>query len=326
MDNRIRFLPAILAFITLSLPGVLFAATGHVKFWVAGQSSCTKETASGATTLAIGQQCPTGAPIITISTASLDMDGTNTSDTSLDAWRMPYTVSITANQAVSNLHLIFLREAAQGPTAAYYKTWVKGGISNGSGTITVTGSVKEMTSGDILTLDPVTVSAANGNSFQSSSVKQWTPGTLTGNRELQVDLNIVSLTQGAILNLALGGGGYIKLRSQASPDRPDPCEVSSQWLMTTACLFDRPVLEKLDAAVEQHADAYKFAQFNWENLLQDMARGQGEHLVSLATLLNVALEQQPAFFEMAQGAYRTSTGVETPKQLVSSLHETWNSR
>jgi len=324
MDDRIKFLPAVLAFTALSLPGILFAATGHVKFEVVGQSSCTKETASGATTLAIGQQCPAGAPIITISTASLDTDGT--SDTSQDAWRMPWTVSITANQAVSNLHLIFLREAAQGPTATYYKAWAKGGVSGGSGTIRVTGFVKEISSPqDTITIGPFTCSAGNGSSFDCSTVKQWTPGSLTLNRELKVDLEIVSLTQNATLNLALGGGGFIKLRSQGTPDDGPVCNYSGNWLVTTSCTFD-PDFDRPSYKDVQLKHSYEFAKYNWENLSQDMAQGQGEYLVSLATLLNVPAQQQRMFFEFAQGKYRTYTGVETPEQVVASLHKTWNSR
>jgi hypothetical protein len=333
MKSRLRFLAIILTVIVTGLPSFLFAETGHVKFWVEGQPSCLKETASGATTLAIGQQCPASNPIITISNASLDTDGT--SDSSQDAWRMPYTVSITANQSVSGLRLFFLREAIQQPTSTYYKAWVKGGVRNGSGTIKVTGSVKEVATGDTLTLTPVTVSGSNGSTFNSSSVKQWAPGTVTGNRELQVELEIVSLTNGAVLDLSLGGGGYIKLRAQPSADNPDDppvgCNESGNWILTSTCITRRTLGIQTNASAgstdsdQRTAHAYEFARYNWENLSQDMARGGGEHLASLAALLNVPIEDQPAFFELAQGAHQTSTGAETPKQIVASLLKTWNS-
>src|SRR5438093_7032808 len=98
MKSRIKFVPVLLLFTVTGNPDLLFAQTGHARFEVVGQSTCTRDTASGATTLQIGQECPAGTPIITISpnpNATLDMDGTG--DLSTDAWRMPYSISITAN-------------------------------------------------------------------------------------------------------------------------------------------------------------------------------------------------------------------------------------
>jgi hypothetical protein len=48
-----------------------------------------------------------------------------------------------------------------------------------------------------------------------------------------------------------------------------------------------------------------FAASTFESLSEDMERGQGEHLVSLATLGGVPVEHQPAFFSLAQDRYRT---------------------
>src|SRR5260370_39639384 len=41
-----------------------------------------------------------------------------------------------------------------------------------------------------------------------------------------------------------------------------------------------------------------FAEVNFENLSQEMAQGQGEHLASLATLLGVPAEHQAEFFTL----------------------------
>lgn len=46
-----------------------------------------------------------------------------------------------------------------------------------------------------------------------------------------------------------------------------------------------------------------FAANAFDNLKQEMAQGQGEHLSSLATLLGIAPEDQPAFFSMVQDRY-----------------------
>ncbi len=51
--------------------------------------------------------------------------------------------------------------------------------------------------------------------------------------------------------------------------------------------------------------AIAFAQYNEANLEQDLARGQGEYVTSLAALLGVPSDQQPAFHAKAQGAFDT---------------------
>jgi len=42
--------------------------------------------------------------------------------------------------------------------------------------------------------------------------------------------------------------------------------------------------------------AEMFVASTFESLSQDMARGHGEHLASLATMMGVPVEHQPAFF------------------------------
>lgn len=64
-----------------------------------------------------------------------------------------------------------------------------------------------------------------------------------------------------------------------------------------------------------------FASNNWENLEQDLARGSGESIASLATLLNVPTMQYPTFITRAQEQYRAlaQVGPPTPETLVASL-------
>ena len=66
-----------------------------------------------------------------------------------------------------------------------------------------------------------------------------------------------------------------------------------------------------------------FAALNFENLTQDMAQGQGEHLTSLATLMGIPVAQQPAFFAMTQEKYASlvAAGETSPVALVKSLNE-----
>ncbi len=66
-----------------------------------------------------------------------------------------------------------------------------------------------------------------------------------------------------------------------------------------------------------------FAALNFENLAQDMAQGQGEHLASLATLMGIPASQQPAFFAMTQEKYASlmTAGETSPVALVKALNE-----
>ena len=55
-----------------------------------------------------------------------------------------------------------------------------------------------------------------------------------------------------------------------------------------------------------------FMALNQTNVEQDLARGQGEYVASLSTLLGLSDDQQAAFHAKAQGAFAT---------LVTSDHE-----
>ena len=66
-----------------------------------------------------------------------------------------------------------------------------------------------------------------------------------------------------------------------------------------------------------------FIEINYASLAEDMARGGGEHLASLATLLHVPLEQQPEFFAMAQERYVSLVqyGEDDPASIQEALRE-----
>lgn len=65
-----------------------------------------------------------------------------------------------------------------------------------------------------------------------------------------------------------------------------------------------------------------FAEINFENLSQEMAQGQGEHLASLATLMGVPVDQQPAFFALTQEQYTTliQSGETAPVAMIKALN------
>jgi hypothetical protein len=66
-----------------------------------------------------------------------------------------------------------------------------------------------------------------------------------------------------------------------------------------------------------------FAAINFDNLSQEMAQGQGEHLTSLAILMGIPVDQHPAFFAMTQEKYTTfvQAGETSPKAVVKAIHD-----
>jgi hypothetical protein len=66
-----------------------------------------------------------------------------------------------------------------------------------------------------------------------------------------------------------------------------------------------------------------FASLDLENLAQDMAKGRGEHLASLATLMGVPAEQQPVFFAMTQEKYAMliQAGETSPAAMIRALND-----
>lgn len=66
-----------------------------------------------------------------------------------------------------------------------------------------------------------------------------------------------------------------------------------------------------------------FAELNFENLSQEMAQGQGEHLASLATLMGVPAEHHAAFFAMTQERYTSlvQTGEASPVAMVKAIND-----
>ncbi len=78
-----------------------------------------------------------------------------------------------------------------------------------------------------------------------------------------------------------------------------------------------------DGVIWAQERANVFAAINFENLSQEMAQGLGEHLASLATLMGVPAEQQPAFCAMTQERYTAlvQAGDTSPVAMVKALNE-----
>jgi len=84
---------------------------------------------------------------------------------------------------------------------------------------------------------------------------------------------------------------------------------------TSGCTNDGVVLDLHKASV--------FTEMNIANLSEDMARGGGEHLASLATLLGIPDAHHSEFFAMTQDQYLSflETGETSPVALVRALNK-----
>jgi Protein of unknown function (DUF3015) len=84
---------------------------------------------------------------------------------------------------------------------------------------------------------------------------------------------------------------------------------------TSGCTSDGKIMSEQKTTM--------FAQLNFENLSQEMAQGQGEHLASLATLMGVPAEHQAAFFAMTQERYTSlvKTGETSPVAMVKAIND-----
>jgi hypothetical protein len=82
---------------------------------------------------------------------------------------------------------------------------------------------------------------------------------------------------------------------------------------TSGCTNDGTIMSEHKASV--------FAAANYESLSQEMARGGGEHLASLAELMGVPEENRPEFFTLAQNQYATlvASGDSTPAAMIQTL-------
>ncbi len=65
-----------------------------------------------------------------------------------------------------------------------------------------------------------------------------------------------------------------------------------------------------------------FAVINIDNISQEMAQGQGEHLTSLATLMDIPADQHETFFAMAQEKYTTliQSGEASPQAVIKAIY------
>lgn len=76
-----------------------------------------------------------------------------------------------------------------------------------------------------------------------------------------------------------------------------------------------------EAVVTNEYQRKVFVANNLDNLSQEMAQGQGDHLASLATLMGVAKEDQSAFYSFTQSQYGSlfNTSEVSADQVIAAL-------
>jgi hypothetical protein len=82
---------------------------------------------------------------------------------------------------------------------------------------------------------------------------------------------------------------------------------------TSGCTNDGTIMAEHKVTV--------FAAANYDTLSQEMARGGGEHLASLAELMGIPEEQRAEFFTLAQVRYASlvQSGDRTPAAMIQTL-------
>jgi hypothetical protein len=93
----------------------------------------------------------------------------------------------------------------------------------------------------------------------------------------------------------------------------------SPWLPMTPRMDTAPSTTTNKAAFPSLAE--DFAASNMENVLQELARGGGEYVASLATMMAIPADRQAGFFAAAQTRYAalTRSGAPTPEALLEAL-------
>ncbi len=83
-----------------------------------------------------------------------------------------------------------------------------------------------------------------------------------------------------------------------------------------------------DGLVREDLKVDAFAWMNAENLKQDMARGGGEYLSSLGSLMNVPPDRQTEFLAFVQERYPILAGTDqtNPTAMLAALKQGWAAR
>ncbi|MDF0644567.1 MAG: DUF3015 family protein [Nitrospira sp.] len=233
------------------------------------------------------------------------------------------------------------QDAQQPNSTKYYNTYLNGNFGAVAGNSITSRSFYKVSTyeqvGSTLS-HSVTCSSTCATAFSKKTGAQKNPGT-----SLRWVKSEVTITLKAGSYVDLNSGAQI-ITSGTPPDlsanelvdgSPLPCpgcvpksdlSVLCSTTYSTAKMFGCPSCVTEDGQVATNAKVKLFALANGSSIAQEMARGKGEHLASLAALLKVSQSQETTFFALAQEQYRISAGIEAPEQLVSALQVAWSNQ
>ena len=85
--------------------------------------------------------------------------------------------------------------------------------------------------------------------------------------------------------------------------------------VTFECTYDGKILDSEKPNL--------FIGINYASIVEDMTRGGGEHLASLATIMGVPLEASAAFFYLGRDRYRSlmERGEDSPPAVIKAIYE-----
>ena len=269
------------------------------------------------------------------------------SDSSIDNLKMS-NVRITANCPVSNFRIAFgfnhvVEPTVVSPTQIRFKYYSSGKLVRTGTTPPPGASVKTKASYDNTPPSPPSTtynSSGAVGSEQTRSTYIFSTSGLTPNltniaspRGLQAEFTFtlplandyLQMTQYYVQDYPAAGGGDGGSAAGASWAHKAVLNMLMSTASTTEALgCDLCVLA--DSSALEAEKVKMFVMNNMDNLSQDMARGRGEHLTSLATLINIPVMQQTVFFSRAQEQYSAlaQQGTVTPEQLLATLETTRN--
>lgn len=262
------------------------------------------------------------------------------SDITHDSLRIT-NARITNTGADRTFTIVFEQEDAQQPNSTkYYNTYLNGNFGAVAGNSITSRSFYKLGAGAYEQIGStlshsVTCSSTCATAFSKKTGVQKNPGA--GPRSIKIEMT-VTLKAGSYVDL--NSGGQI-ITSGTPPDDSAnelvgvssvPCpgcvpksdlSVLCSTTYSTAKMFGCPSCVTEDGQVAAEAKVKLFVLANGTDLVQEMARGEGEHLASLATLLNIPENHQREFFEVAQEQHRMITGDEAPGQIIALIHGKW---
>ena len=247
-------------------------------------------------------------------------------------------VLITATAPVTNYLITFVAIYTAPPTSTpavnvWYKLSGSGSFTRTTGTPTAgdkivakgqvlnpvtTGTWKP--TGTELTLSKTLMAGGSLDFFSGTKTWQWPrPPELSSQRQLKGTLTITLKTVGdqialpvgiALENSSTGGTNGSGSSGGCGTIMSTTCATTASINATAQALGCAECSDQASLDSPQQK-AEHFAKATWNNLSEDLAKGQGEYLTSLATLLKVPTDQQPGFFSLAEDHYLALTKMDT---------------